>query len=316
MFFDKYPRECGWYHKIVWNDQELLDYIQNTNGRENCFCSLYSFKGMKENQKCDHKSAVIDRMYFDLDGSEGYEQLLILNEYFKDYKRCAMFTGRYYDLIVKLDKEYFGSDTLAYNQRKVLRETGVRLEDTTGIGNLARLIRIYDTWNPRGLFCITLNEDDIEKGPRHIEELARRQQGFRIMGNVPYPMFEIQSREEEEIEEIDLTYDVVDTYIIPPCLLKALNNPKANHIERLALVQYLSEIMRDGIPIKSLKKASKDVLVEEIYSFLVKNNKWKNFNKVRTKYQLQNIVYEYEYSPSCETLISLGICVGKCWRRR
>jgi hypothetical protein len=182
--FDKFPREIGSSRKIVHNKDDMINWINRSNGYKNCFTSVYKFNEIKKTergQKADYYSAEIDKIFFDFDiepdnpdRSDAYDDretaLNALNR-FHEYLdnrniKHAMFIsgGGFHGYI------FCGYNVLEY-KKQALQNAHMHFIDTLDLkidnkipGDIARITRIPNTYNlKREKFCVPILPEEIKE---------------------------------------------------------------------------------------------------------------------------------------------------------
>src|SRR3990167_883291 len=176
--YSTFPRVVGKYRGTIVNNQsELQDYINSSNGKSDCFVTIYSYSSFI-NDKVDYNTARIDRLLFDFDDGDTYESMRLLHNHlvFNDLKHIVLFTGRGYHVYIFCteileDKK----QRLIDAQHMFITELGLKV-DKHIIGNLAQIARLPYTYNiKRRRFCGYLNEHDILMGDEFIKKNALKQ---------------------------------------------------------------------------------------------------------------------------------------------
>lgn len=324
--FLKMPREVGMKRKLIFTQDELLNFINTHNGYSNVWVSLYSF-GETTHKRGIYDSALVDKIYFDIDGDEAYEQLQQWNDHFKDYRRLIFFSGGYFNTY--LFPKYFDADKNAlYNyHREVFKDLGLKCKDTTFWGNLSKIVRVHGTYNVRrGRYCMSLAEYELGISMDDMRDTAKWQRRRLHVINKDGKRVDLDPYKENrfvtkyKFEEKEATPDMmpvegievktIEEGMILPCLVKGNHVPNPTHPMRYFLVAYLSDMLREGehVDPETLKKIKK-----EIYAYISKL-KWRDFNPQYTYKQISHICDKYHGGVSCQNLKDKGYCTGKCWR--
>ena len=324
--FIRLPREVGKERKLIHTIEDLINYINRNNGYTEVWVSLYSFAETTLKRGI-YDTAIVDKIYFDIDGQDAYEQLQQWNDMFKDYKRVINMSGGYFNTY--LFPKYFDANkqTLYNYHKEVFKDLDVVCKDPTFWGNLSKMVRVHGTYNVRrGRYCTSLTEKEISMKKEDIIEMAKKQRlkfniinkGGKLVNLDPY-------KERMFVSKHPTLYDHLEPDIIPvegievktiengmiiPCLLNGNTVANPTHDMRYYLVAYLSDLLREGETVDSntLKNIKK-----EIYNF-IHNLKWRDFDSKYTYQQVSNICNNYQSGINCQTLIDKGYCPGKCWR--
>ena len=131
------------------------------------------------------------------------------------------------------------------------------------------------------------------------------------------------------MEAVEIEIDSVDSpgnLPILPCLKNAVMAENPNHRARVLLVQWYNEILSEMAVIEhglsctprevngNVLTAIKNEIEKEIETIASNEDTWIDYNATKTKGHVRFIVDGRYMSPSCDTLINEGLCVGKCWR--
>ena len=332
--FSTFPREIAYpkSRKTIYRIRKLIEKINLYNGRRNLYTSVYSFSHIKENMRPDYSSAIIDKMYFDLDGYDSHSQIKIFHEYLKEknIRHYMQFSGRGFNMFVFTEKEDLENKRIALRscQKEILKEIGIPIVRVTKenrdsesgcdkqiLGDLARVCRLPCTFNLRGKrFCIPLSEKTLYLNLDEIHKIAKKQPcgKLSIYGKNKLSLKEYD-KEEYDIDyaaildkEIQITDSKIDLYL--PCIRNICRNENPGQYERFALVCWLSEELRWGF---SLQCVNEIELENKIVNFIEKLD-WDNYNRSKTAYQVSHIVKNMSRACSCQWMMEYGICIGKC----
>ena len=83
--YGSFPRQTGKtggrYRTWVSSPAELATYINDNNGRRDCYLSVYAFGSIDAEGTADPASAGIDKIYCDFDNRHGYECFCVLRDW-------------------------------------------------------------------------------------------------------------------------------------------------------------------------------------------------------------------------------------------
>jgi hypothetical protein len=324
--FAEFPRETGFPHRngIVYSMSEFIDRVNRYNGKTDVFVSLYSFDSLKPNGRPNYDSAKIQWLYFDLDNENCLQSAQILHTYLMENDICHMifFSGRgfhFYISVVYPNLLQNKKDTILNAVTDIADKLGFKIgiddsADIDGhtIGNIAQLVRVPNTYNPkRQRFCIPITSLDLKS--LNFEEFKNLALTQRKISNVygetslDVKQFDVESKLRFEVPTEDLGGELdlelnIEKFL--PCV-KALLNRKVNkHRERFYIITYCKEL---GLPLKDTVK------------LLLKYLPAKTF--VHCAHQERQPIWIYRRGdlnfPSCELLKKEGYCVREnCGLRR
>ena len=170
--------EVGLPRKTVTSNKETIEFINKNNGLKKIFRTVYNFDLMNEN-KPDYNSAIIDKLFFDFDGKDCWNEANSFHEFLikENIKHYITMSGKGYHIFV-LTKTYrpkHSKNCIKNAQHYFIDKLNLKC-DKQVIGDNARLHRIPNTFNPKArLFCIPLTKNFFEQGDIHIKIMATSQ---------------------------------------------------------------------------------------------------------------------------------------------
>jgi hypothetical protein len=113
-------------------------------------------------------------------------------------------------------------------------------------------------------------------------------------------------------EPIDFDTVSMGKIKILPCLMEAACQVGSNppHVSRASLVIYLGSRLRNFLHVSRTTAEMREKHVLTIADFIEKLQ-WADFDENTTKYHTKTIV-DGGYQESCASLMSKGLCIGKC----
>ena len=320
---------------IVKNMEDYNNFINLYNGKMNVFTSVYDYEFFTSNRGLEY-SIILDRIFLDFDAHGDNESL---PELFEDvnkmhhwllnnkYKHTVAFSGRGFHIFV------YGKRTKSFRQIKAFFNichdavNGSKYLDTVVI-NTSRLRRIQNTYHlGAGRWCIPITSKDLASGLEHIVRLSgkgRRNIESKVYGNRLVDWPDVQS-----MEAVDIEIDSVESpgnLPILPCLKNAIMSENPNHRARVLLAQWYNEFLSEmiiverGLTCKPREISGdalnniKEIIEEEIKTIASNEDTWIDYKASETRKHVDFIVVNRYMAPHCNTLISEGLCVGKCWR--
>ena len=258
-----FPREVGLPHsrKVVYNEDELINFINLYNGKSNVYTTVYGYKEI-DKFRCKYSTATVDRIFFDLDSDKSFENTVKLHNHFlkNNFKHIVNFSGGGFHLFLFALPTFLLNPSVAlYNaQTTIAKEAGLSIGgdskkfDLDGhiIGDLARLRRVENTFNlKRDKFCITLTQEDLDKGIEWIYEKAKHQTnerqvwGEKLFDLRPFDtterLFDASVIEGMEVNKNDFDLKKIEKYDFPDCVLALLKKGDLDYLERFQLITYL-----------------------------------------------------------------------------
>jgi hypothetical protein len=314
----------------VKNKSEMIEWINQYNGKMNCYYTIYDFTFFSEKEKIE-SSVIKDRAFLDLDAhgdmslSRAYLDLQLLARNFleQDILFQMYFSGKGFHVIVH--GEIANEIRQIQSWYRYIKENdGYVLEslDDSGI-QTNRLRRIPNTVNLSSsdengepYFCIPILKEDLDKPLEYITELAKKPRlvqskyGTKL---VSWPKVKPMDMSDIEIEGTK----PINKLPIIPCLLNAIMVQNPGHYARVYLVQWYRDILTMGHKNLNLeqKKGVAETIMTELEHIASKDDVWLDWDYNKTKNYVWGIVNKGYNAPSCyNVLIPQGYCVGKCWR--
>jgi len=308
---------------IVNSHAEFVKWVNDFNGKMNCYTTVYDFEHFSEKQGVD-SSVILDRIFFDFDShgrplEESYDDVKIMVAYLlkEDLYFRVYFSGKGFHIIVY--GETVGSDEIRRIQQlfnsvfanyKTLDRTGVQVK---------RLRRIPNTVNLSSdgpYYCIPLTPDDISRGLSSILFKAR-------LGNHPSKLYGNKRKQWAKVRPMEVSdIEVVSPkppgkLPILPCLYNSIMVENPSHYSRVYLAQWYRDLLAIGERNLSSDKENEivEIILEEFKAIASRENVWLDWDENITKRYINGIVRKGYHAPGCKTiLIPQGFCIGKCWR--
>lgn len=311
--------EVGLPRKLCKTTKEKINFINLYNGKKSIYETVYTFTETKMNGKKEipvYETAVIDKIVFDFDdkGCDAWKECNNLHQYLlKDnIKHKVNMSGRGYHLYIFCDiyRPQFAKSTLFNSQMNFVNILNLKC-DSQLIGDLARLIRIPNTYNLKAKrFCIPLTKEDFEKGDSYCKQLALKQRFINsqsIIGEklLDLKQFDNQNWNEEDnlmfIETLDIpSSENVEIKELPLCIDNILNKKDSGYKERGLVILYFKE-----------RGYSK----QEIYNILKQHLSPRKFKHCIVEERQLQYLYDIRDDlvfPNCESIKKDGFCPKKC----
>lgn len=323
VLFGTFPREIATpKRRLVRNFQDWLDVVNLYNGKCNVFTSVYSFAVLKREFKPMYESAIIDKVFLDLDKGDPYGSIMKLHSKLmeRDILHTILFSGGGFHAYVLVEHKplYHRKGALANFTTWIANTVDVPISEKEGIdplpvGDIARICRVPNTYNiERKKYCIPLTEQDLQKGYEWILEKASGQawQQDWLFGSVRLNLVEFDTEQEDEdhfdLGEIEApTQEGLDGISdelpkdAPPCITRLLQTQELRWRQRYILILWCKE---------------KGLTINETYRILQKHLSARKFyHCVREERQLQHLYKRDDLSfPSCKTLTREGFSQPNC----
>jgi hypothetical protein len=264
MFF-KFPREIGFPKRhLVKSLDEFKKLIAENITKLDIYTTVYAFERL-DGFKPDYGSAIIDKIFFDFDGDESFENVKSLHEKLKslDLLHTIFFSGGGFHtyVFVKLDNS-LSPDKKSLAIIKIAKKLAKGYDEVC-TGDLARLARLPNTFNfKRKRFCIPVSEEDLNKGLDFIKAKAKQQQpNFYFYGNKILNLNNLVNNynEEQKISYINSSQTIhnINIFELPPFLIKILEEHKKGWVkstgwrDRYLIILWLRELGFNKLDVKS-----------------------------------------------------------------
>ena len=315
-------KDIGCPERYLCATEEFVMTANKFNGRKK---KLY-FSVFDCNAQRDFNGADLHTIFFDLDSSNGLQNVEKLWHYCKEHNYkclltfstngfwCFIFTKNYQQLINR-------KDALKQAQQHICNELGLTIGkgkecdvDIQVIGDIARIARLpngYDITRKR--FCIPITIEDIQQGYEFIKEKSKEQCFTYVYYNNGYlDISKFDSKiipKEEVIPYIEQQYvdcDIGITKSFLPCIQYWLDNPEVvtNRIR-----YYFAVYCRDF----GLSPETCNTIARTFWSG-IKDSKGaqSKYDEFVNEKQI-NCAYKKQYPhPNCNKVIQEGGCPGKC----
>jgi hypothetical protein len=312
--FDGFPREIGKNRKVVRTKEDFIRFIDLHNGKQSLYTTLYHFEKLRKPWRCEYETAIIDKLMFDLDSEEAYEDVMKSHDYYSReniFHRVEFTGGGYqffaYGEIIPLDNP----KGMLYNA-SIHYEKQIKIEvDPKCRGDAARICRIYNTFNvKRRKFSIPCSLEMLKEGDRKIREMARKQVRLTLNewllggpGFINFAPFDEEKKINMQLPDgLDYDTDIPESVILAikcPALQILTNDSNLGYDGRYLVILYLKESGKTpGEVITFLK------------SFLSPR---KFYHCVHEERAVNYIFRRHDFfMPTKETLRKRGICRYNC----
>ena len=322
-----FPREIGLKRTLCMNRQQWDKYVRVFGPRSACYTSLYSFDSI-DSARVDYTTVRYDRAWWDFDSNSDYtieevkaDVAILLSRLQGDVRLVA--TGRGFH-VHQLFKEPLRGKAWDYRLKAYENHMARNLKTLDGVGYAEKLTRIPGTYNPkRQRWAIPIDPIAFRASPQsysipktpHKGMLAHDPFNGQILNGFDFKTWSASNRI-EDVVEVSKEYlgDISEAGEIPmiPCLERAVNVQNPSHHVRVALVQYMADMLRDFADPATLTTEDKKAIEDSIFDY-IKGLDWRDFKPSRSRQGIRTNI-NYKNSPSCSWFIKRNLCVGKCWR--
>lgn len=312
---ENWPREIGIpYRKMIRNKNEFWENINLFNGLKTIYYSLYNC-----NEEGSYENCLIDKLWFDMDNDNSLKCILNFHKKLKNLKHLLIFSGRGFHVYIFTKGYEFiknKKDCLYNAQLNMLKFIGLKEKidiDERPLGDIARIVRVPNTQHiETKKFCITLTEEDLEKGLDWIKEKAKKPcYEFTYYGNELFDISKFDIERTEKIEMIKIPENVkieIDRNSllknIPVCISNMMIKDYVDWDSRYHIISYFRD---------------RGYIIQETNEILIKYLKGKikhghdNYEHcILTEKQLQYLYKRPELFFSCDRIKKDGHCIEGC----
>lgn len=318
--YDKFPRQIAFpMRKLVYNKKEFLKYINRLNGKMNLGTNVYDYQIILYNngkEEVDYSSAIVDKLFFDVDGPESYNDMIKLHKYCvtNNYKHIIAFSGQGFHIYIFIKPTTFlyPKSALLQAHKFLIIKLNLKSVDNQHLSDLTRMGRIFNTYNiRRKMFCITLTKQNIkELDYEGICELAKKQKETNdvVMNQWMFDIsrFDTKPHTHMKIEEnkykLDSDKVIINEDKFPPCIRKMLLEAKHKRLHWNKRGQLIIFLRDKGYLLDECLTILKHYLSDDEYNHCVKEDK-----DLFYLYKAHNLLFK-----SCDVLMQEEICPGKC----
>lgn len=318
--------------KKMENKSEYIDFVKSHNNKTNVYTTVYDFEEFSEKMPIE-SSVIIDRIFLDFDAHEdelpmAWRDVKVMMSYvtLNDWQHTLFFSGRGFHLFIfgEVAETMRDVQTFFRQIKEVLdSEVGENTLDER-VGQTSRLRRVPNTVNMsssdgRGnaRYCIPLTVDDLDLSVEDILSLAKKPRNipFKKGGTklVSFPKAPPIEAMEGEVS----VPDSVGSIPMLPCLHNAVMVENPTHTARAYLVSWYRDLLSGYADLQTIEEKNKvlDLVVDELERvFADSETVWLDWDKHETRKHSKFTVFNNYNTPHCDTLITNGFCVGKCWR--
>jgi len=306
--------------RLVLTEEEYFSFINKFNGIVNLYETIYNYKYLKSAFSPEYDSAILNKMFFDLDSKHSLENARKFHKYLLDnniqhyMKQSSLFR---FHFIVYCK----GS---VNNKKNALFNAMIKLADDAGLtygqsseedldiatfGDLARLCRIPGTFNvKRKSWCNYVSHNEL-KSKEKLEENSKIQKN-RVKYIYGKNKIDLKEFDSEEVSHLQIRnkFDIDDykgsfndkwEKIFPPFILKVLAdyNAYGNWSNRWRVAIYCRDI--------GMSKNEVDFIASKHFSKVINNGSmngrgtnYDHFVKVKVLTQVFDKSEKYKFPPA------------------
>lgn len=331
-----YPRSMGNPRQnfIAFNAKQRNEYIRKYIKHTDLYISVYKFLEVDESGNLVRDSAIVDKVFFDLDSENWLSDLWKLHAWCKENGNLlhrAQFSGRGAHFFIFCDSNIENKKMAIGNfQRYLTKELEIDI-DKKIIGDIARIFRYPNTYNFKaGRFCIPIPPEALDKkySKDWFYRMATRQQKFngwsgsKLLSLNPYDELAMlySEVEEEDMQLQDIDESIETEYSeFPPCAKSWLSTPLLTDYGKFMLALflrdqlYLSYSFDSKEVISIMKKSLSNGEFNHYFGTSKGDLKRRHYGHMGKKfYALWKNDY---YMPDCLALQHKGLCPADCGRR-
>lgn len=310
--------------QVINGQSEFNTWINLFNGRCNCYTTIYNFRQFRNGIMVD-SSVVLDRAFLDFDVhddsltmKDAWEDLKLAIDYLNqmDYYHTMFFSGRGFHVFVfGLETDSIRNIQAFHHEMKKICIHGT-LDDSSN-ASPTKLRRVPNTMNMNNeLYCIPLVPEDLTKNIEYILDLAKTP---RFIPQKMYGNTRAKWPKAKPIEDVGIEISPPKRegkLPIIPCLHNAVMVGNPSHEARVYLVQWFRDLLTLGkreINYQNQMEVT-EIILDEIEKIASNEDVWLDWDKNESRKHITYIVKGGYNAPFCNTLISKGYCIGKCWR--
>ena len=298
--------------KIVKNKQEFVQWVNDYNGKMNCYTTVYDFDIVNDNTKID-SSVVLNRMFLDFDAHDeplenAYRDFMSVGKKLlsNDLMFNAYFSGKGFHIIahgervddIRCIQQYY---TELAKDHPTLDRTGIQ---TNRLRRVPNTLNLSSGKEGNHYYCMPLDFISIES-LYEILVMAKNRNPLTTMGSkrIVFPTV-------KPIHLADIEIEIpkpIGTLPIIPCLHNSIMVENPSHLARVYLTQWYRDLLTLGERnvTSEQQKEVIDLIMKEFAAIASYPEVWLDWDYNKTKKYV---------SVGCGSLITQGYCVGKCWR--
>ena len=267
--------ELGPPRRTFTDKLEAVKFINKYNGMKKAvYKTVYKFEEMN-GIKPNYNSAIIDRLFFDFDKENAYEEAKRFHLYLlgENIKHTLTMSGRGYHIFVKtIQYKPQYSKSVIYNAQHHFIDKLELHCDHQVVGDNARLCRVPNTYHTKAKrFCIPLTKEQFYMGDKEIKVFANKQ-NFVKEKEIGENLFGIRQFDFENENEFKIEFE--DCYVCEDCDLKILPDLIKNLLlkgdlkwrERYIVILYFKDL---GYTMEEVKNILRKYLTEKKFKHCV-----------------------------------------------
>jgi len=299
--FSNFPREVGNPNRVVVKSkEEFLEFVKKNLPFFNLYSSVYHFEKLNDFNgriRPDYNSAVVDKIFLDLDGEKAYDYAIIIHEFLESKKiyHLITFSGGGFHIYIftkPIDNESGDKKRmyLAAFCNYLEAKLDVRVDPLT-IGDLTQMARIPNTYNfKRKKWCIPLTEKLLYSKPLTLYYAEKGQlPTYELFGSKYVDITKLPpkyyttvfsnytpsisySEVEQILNSIDWEKELKIPIYLPPLIKKLIAKHKVmwdkknGYWDRYIIILWFRE---NGLPLRETIKILKYILTPEEFKHCV-----------------------------------------------
>ena len=234
-----------------------MEFVKNNINYTDLYTTVYHFSKV-ENGRVDFNSAIIDKIFIDVDSKEELKKIQNIIEK-TNWKKTMLFSGRGFHLYIFIEpingiEGWLKKLAIQQWVKSNLVEKFDLSVDRVVIGDLARITRITNTFNFKGgRYCIPLDKKLIFSSYENIQEMAKRQTvNWEFFGDelvkLPIPKIDENGYYKDILKNLDYKNMNIVVNNFPPFLKKIIDRKREKRIrgrgwaDRTVMILWLKEM--------------------------------------------------------------------------
>lgn len=300
--------------------EEIPDIVEKNINKANIYISTYWYgQIINENgfTKPNYFSAHIDKMFFDIDKENFFENTMRFHEFLEEKKilHRVNFSGHGFHVIVYIKPiEGINKKIILFNAMKYLDEKLKINAEKKTFGDIARIRRLENSFNfGAKRFCIPLDEESIKLNFEQIKERAKKPQYYiHYFGSKLLDVSKIGEFNGQDLNNYYTSFLSTQGILkineikIPRLIQAILEKEEKNFRDRFLILVFLKNV---GVN----KKDAILFLKDKLNKVRLHHNKWleSDFQHMMREKQVDDVYKKNYLFPSFETLRREGYCINK-----
>lgn len=332
--WNRFPRSMGCPNQnfIAFDASQRDDYVRRHIKNCDVYGSVYSFGKLTESNELDRTSAIIDKIFIDLD-VDWFKDLMKLHYWCEHHAilHYIQFSGNGSQAFIPIVENVENKKAAVGNfQRWINQQLDMNIDKKT-IGDTSRICRYPNTYNFKGRrFCIPIPADMLN--PSLTEEWLWKHSTHQMFENawsgsklLNLKRWDVPDNRFMEVESAEVNLAEINPSIpidypqFPPCVQQWLSTPLLTDEAKFHLVIFLKDQLYTPAPFDATEIMSilKRTLSQGEFGHYFGNAKGdlprRHQGHQGRKFR-DAMVRDY-YMKGCEELKGKGLCTKDCGRR-